>query len=102
MSNTTGSAFGASPELPVTVTPQELGVVLDLAANANAPVGRVLQYGDLFARLVKLANQPAPIGAVNTSITAAPDGASYADKQRGEVLSPSYAERNRLNNPVSP
>ncbi len=65
MHDTVGGAVGApSPELLPTVSAQELGVVLDLACNASAPVGRVLQCGDLFARLVKLANQQDRIGAL--------------------------------------
>ena len=58
-------ALGApSPELPATITPQELGVILDLAVNANAPVGRALQMGDLFKRAARLANAKNPIGEI--------------------------------------
>lgn len=85
MTNTTkGSALKASPVLQATVTPQELGVVVDLAANANAPVGRVLQLGDLFQRLVRLANSTHDIGEI------------IPVKKADEL---SYADRNRLNNP---
>ncbi len=73
-------ALGASPALAVTVTAQELGVVVDLAANANAPVGRVLQLGDLFQRLVRLANSTHPIGEIVPAPTA-PEP-TYADKHR--------------------
>lgn len=47
-----------------TISPTEFGVLVDLALNANAPVGRVLQFGDLFTRAAALANAKAPIGAL--------------------------------------
>lgn len=57
------SPVGASSTQGVSLSPAEFGVLVDLALNANAPVGRVLQIGDLFQRASKLANQTLPIGA---------------------------------------
>jgi hypothetical protein len=52
--------------MSVTISPAEFGVLVDLALNSNAPVGRVLQFGDLFQRAAKLANTKQAIGEVPT------------------------------------
>lgn len=92
MSNTAPALGGPSPELPVTISPQEFGVIVDLAANATAQVGRVLQLGDLFARCVRLANQAAAIGALPPRLIDPETLPAPAE--------PSYADKHRLNNPV--
>ncbi len=67
------------------LTPVEFGVLVDLACNANAPVGRVLQLGDLFQRAAALANQSDPVG-VCVPVPVIPET--------------TYADRHRLNSPV--
>lgn len=47
-----------------TVTPQELGQLLDLAGTAQVPLRQAYGLHDLVARLVELSNQPHPIGAI--------------------------------------
>ncbi len=51
-------------EAPPTITSVELGVLLDLACNASAPVGRALQLGSLFTRAAALANAQGKLGVV--------------------------------------
>jgi hypothetical protein len=75
--------------MSVTLSPAEFGVLVDLALNANAPVGRVLQFGDLFARCAKLANVRGTIGEIPALPALGPSGAELT-----------YAERNRLNDPI--
>lgn len=45
-----------------TVTPQELGVVLDIASRADVPLGQAYQLGATIQKLVAMANQPHNIG----------------------------------------
>lgn len=47
-----------------TVTPQELGAILDVAAKANLPFGQAYQLTPILSKLVALANQKHPIGAM--------------------------------------
>ena len=48
----------------VTITPQELRAVLDLAALANRPVGEAFRLHDVLLRTAQLADQKHPIGVV--------------------------------------
>jgi hypothetical protein len=61
-----------SPAAVPTLSAQELGIILDLAVNANAPVGRVLQARDLFDRASRLANSAHRIGEIIPVVT--PEG----------------------------
>jgi hypothetical protein len=55
-----------------TLSAQELGDILDLAVNATAQVGRVLQARDLFDRAARLANSPHRLGELVPTVT--PEG----------------------------
>jgi len=48
----------------VQLTPQELRVVLDLAALANRPVGEAFRLHDILVRTAQLADQKHPIGLI--------------------------------------
>ncbi len=48
----------------MTLRPEELRQVLDLASSATAPVGTVFHIHDVLARCAALVNQPHPIGAI--------------------------------------
>jgi hypothetical protein len=49
---------------PVTITPKELGIILDLAANAPAKIGDGFRIAELLQRAVVLANADGDIGVL--------------------------------------
>ena len=50
--------------MSTTISPKELGTLIDLAANAPAKVGDGFQLAGLLNKFIALANQPHPIGAL--------------------------------------
>jgi hypothetical protein len=63
-----GPAFREIPMSAVQITPQELRVVLDLAALATRPVGEAFRLHDILVRTAQLADQPRPIGALEPEV----------------------------------
>lgn len=47
-----------------TLTPQELGAIIDIAANASVPLGQAHKMHDVVNRALTLAQQPYTIGAI--------------------------------------
>ena len=58
-----------------TVDPKALGAVLDLVAKAETSVAAVINLYPVIQALVKLANQPYPVGAI-VPVPVESDGAS--------------------------
>jgi len=72
--------------MQVTISPAEFGVLVDLALNSNAPVGRVLQFGDLFQRAAKLANSKGVIGEVPFIPTVTPTPPALGPSGKDDVV----------------
>lgn len=51
-------------EKPAAVTPQDLGLVLDVAAQAPTTLVKAYALNSALQKLIALANQPYPIGAL--------------------------------------
>jgi hypothetical protein len=63
MSKTTGAGIPANALAP-SITPQQLGNVIDLLAKAPCTVAQGVQLSAVIQVLVMLANQKHPIGAL--------------------------------------
>lgn len=53
-----------------TIDPKALGAVLDVTAKAETSVGHAINLSPVIQALVKLANQPFPIGAIDPAVEA--------------------------------
>ena len=62
--------------MSTTVTPKELGTLIDLAANAPAKIGDGFQLAGLLTKFIALANQPHPIGAIEPEAARPEDSGS--------------------------
>lgn len=79
----------SEPTYP-TISVLELRTILTLASQASATVAQVLELRDLFDRLVILANQTHPIGAVvPRGVSQLPEGKQAESDPSGEALSSS-------------
>lgn len=52
-----------------TVDPKALGAVLDVLAKAETSIGHAVNLAPVIHALVKLANQPYPVGAIDPAVS---------------------------------